>query len=236
MVPIPGGASTRASSKEPFTVAPFCLDRLEVSARQYLSCARDPARRCAPLTQVEKKVYVPGRRLPPGTQCNGASSGRLDHPANCVTWAEAVRFCEAAGKRLPTADEWEIAMLGPGGAPGYASAGNLCNADCASQGRRGVPGSPENLSTVRDGWPATAPVGAFPLDHGAFGNLDMIGNVSEWTADPDCTPRGACASTKRVVLGYSWFDDPHDFEPALRRDGGEPETVRRSFVGFRCAR
>jgi formylglycine-generating enzyme required for sulfatase activity len=64
----------------------------------------------------------------------------------------------------------------------------------------------------------------------------MIGNVSEWTEDTACPRDRPCDRPRRVVLGYSWFDDPGGLAAALRRDSGEPEQVRRSFVGFRCAR
>lgn len=241
MVLVTGGASTRALTKERFEVAPFCMDRHEVTVRQYLACAKDPARKCAPIPKEEQKKRIPGRQLPNGTQCNGAQPGRLNHPVNCVTFAEASHFCASLSKRLPTADEWELALLGPDGTgPIRVTEGNLCNADCAHWGRPGVVGVPANQSTVRDGFPTTAPVGSFPSDQGVSGALDMFGNVSEWIADAAPDNRWLCENVDpcvlRVVLGYSWWDDPGRFEGALRRDSGRPEQARRSFVGFRCAR
>ena len=42
-------------------------------------------------------------------------SGRLDAPANGLTFYDAWAYCGAAGGRLPTGDEWIAAAVGPEG-------------------------------------------------------------------------------------------------------------------------
>lgn len=240
MVVVLGGASTHATTGEPFRVAPFCLDRFEVTVRRYLACVQDPARQCPSLAgKHEEKIFSAGWSLPAGSQCNAGIPGRLEHPVNCVTWDEAVRFCASLQRRLPNANEWEIALIGPdSGRTATSVNANVCTADCAHRPRRGVAGivagtRPADDPTEPDGWPTTAPVGSFPFDRSPDGALDMLGNVREWTADAPCTSLPACRPEDRVALGDSWFDPPGPVSPNRRR--GWSRLARSSFLGFRCA-
>lgn len=94
----------------------------------------------------------------------------------------------------------------------------------------------------RDGYAHTAPVGSFPSN--PWGLYDMLGNVSQWTAD--CwhagyagAPTDGSAWTsgncgKRVFRGGSYADDPTDIRTA-ERDWGT--AVNRSDgLGFRVAK
>jgi formylglycine-generating enzyme required for sulfatase activity len=88
---------------------------------------------------------------------------------------------------------------------------DACGAECA----------PVSMYPASDGWPATAPRGAFPLGASPDGVLDLAGNVAEWDAD------GA-------VRGGSWADvDPSAVGSRASR-ALDPASALPT-VGFRCA-
>lgn len=79
------------------TVAPFCIDRTEVTVDAYQACVRDGA--CTPVARGDER-------------CNRPGTGRGDHPVNCVTWIQANNYCAFRQVRLPTEEEWEFAARG----------------------------------------------------------------------------------------------------------------------------
>ncbi len=174
------------------TVARFAVDAFEVDESRYHACVARAA--CPPLA----------RRGEPGL------------PQTEVTAAEAARFCEAEGGRLPTEAELAFAAAGPGG--------------------RRYPWGPTGFVCRRAAWGlvtgpcaigATGPeiVGAHPAGKSPEGVHDLSGNVAEWTQ-----PDGQTA----VVLGGSY----RDVEAAALRTwsrGRQDIRERSPSVGFRCA-
>ncbi|MFT3767182.1 MAG: SUMF1/EgtB/PvdO family nonheme iron enzyme [Minicystis sp.] len=192
------------------TVAPFDLDKTEVTVAAYAKCVA--AGKCtAPDT---------------GMLCNWKKPGREAHPINCIDWEQAAAYCKFASKRLPTEAEWEFAARGADGRKypwkeGPLAAQVCWNGDGNDQGRGNRQG--------------TCPVASYPAGASPFGALDMLGNVWEWTASPYCPyPRQDCESDKRVIRGGAW----NNLDPAYVRApdrAKEPVRSRPDNVGVRCA-
>jgi len=112
--------------------------------------------------------------LDPRCNWSGMRGAYETHPINCVDWYTAQAFCIWDGGRLPTEGEWEFAARGMDGHPWPWGAieGDVANA-CVSHPSRGVPRSRTCVEEE-----ATFSRGASP-----FGVWNMVGGVSEWTAD-----------------------------------------------------
>lgn len=105
--------------------------------------------------------------------------GRDKHPVVHVTAADAEAFAVWAGKQLPSEREWERAARGSLEDSEYAWGDELYPAG-RSMANIWQGSFPHHNSRL-DGYERTSPVGCFPAN--AFGLVDMIGNVWEWTCD-----------------------------------------------------
>jgi sulfatase modifying factor 1 len=182
-------------------LAPYCLDRTEVTAAAYSACVE--GRRCTPA----------GTDSP---NCTFGRSRRLDHPINCVDFAQAERFCAARGARLPNEAEWEFAARGGAAALRYPWG------DESPHGR-----------ACWNGEPHTCQVGRFPA--GAFGLFDLSGNVWEWTSDfYGPYPWPPPTSPSRVYRGGSWSRRFEKWMHTRLRNRAAP-WHSGSHLGFRCA-
>ena len=93
-----------------------------------------------------------------------------------------------------------------------------------------------------DGYERSAPVGSY--DPNPWGLHDMIGNVSEWTADwyaedyyhnsPKRNPIGPFSGKYKVLRGGSWHNGPLGVRSAYRRNS-QP-AYRYDHFGYRCAK
>jgi formylglycine-generating enzyme required for sulfatase activity len=207
MLEIPGGdfwagnAGTEEASPRFLTkLAPFCLDKTEVTTARYRTC-------------VEKGACTSAKR--PTHSCNYGREGRGEHPINCVDWEQAAKFCEAEGARLPTEIEWEFAARGGAEQRAY------------SWGKEAPDG--------RTCWKhlGTCKVGEFAP--GAFGLLDMTGNVWEWTSSWYWAyPWPPLTGHAKSYRGGSWSRRFEKWlDPTLRNRSAPHENG--SHLGFRCA-
>lgn len=240
MVVVPGGKFQMGSPKEEtghdndeqlheVSVSSFAISRTEVTQGEFAA--------------------VMGTRPFERSECSPAGIG-ADLPALCVTWEEAVEYCnrlsamenltpayaieggevrwnrEADGYRLPTEAEWEYGARAGTTAP-YLT------------------GSTEE-DLARGAWYSansnrrTHPVGQ--REPNPWGLYDVLGNVWEWVWDrygdyetsPRRDPRGPDGGVDRVIRGGSWYDDPLNARVA-HRHWVEPSSRGRS-LGFRLAR
>jgi formylglycine-generating enzyme required for sulfatase activity len=229
MVRVPEGPflrGSRAHEGEPdehpqqsVTLSAFLIDRTEVTVARYRACVTDGA--CSP----------------PATDrwCNLASSGREDHPVNCVTWGQAEAYCRWAGARLPTEAEWEKAARGTEGDPfPWGPTKDTCVVAVRFDDKLGH----------ACGKFGTWPVGSKPFGKSPYGALDMAGNVWEWVADwyaPDAyasgddrDPKGPQTGKYRVLRGGGWGKDGAGALRSSRRFRFSGDQ-RTPGIGFRCA-
>ena len=136
-----------------------------------------------------------------------------DHPVVCVSWNDAVEFCQWLSKeegktyRLPTEAEWEYSCRA--GSKGRWSFGDD-EGELWDYARVG--GNSQNHA-----WPVAG------LKANAWGLYDMHGNVEQWCQDlfdpnyyktsPPKDPPGPAAGDERVARGGFWLWDDAWWQP-----------------------
>jgi formylglycine-generating enzyme required for sulfatase activity len=191
----------------------------------------------------------------------GSSPSRFrgdDLPVECVSWYDAVEYCNkrsqreglaaaysiygtnvtwnknANGYRLPTEAEWEYACRAGTITP-FSTGNNITTSQANYNGN--YPYNGNTKGTYRE---KTTPVGSFVPN--AWGLYDMQGNVSEWCWDwyghyargAQTDPMGARSLPFRVHRGGAWNDVARRLRSACRFSSIPDSRVY--YVGFRLAR
>ena len=156
--------------------------------------------------------------------------GLMQHPVVHVAFEDALAYADWAGKRLPSADEWEIAARG-----GLVDQDYAWGSEKTPEGRwlaNVWQGPFPWVNQETDGWFWTSPVGSFPAN--GYGLVDVCGNVWEWTSTPYAVPEGE--QERRVIKGGSFLcadNYCHRFRPSALM--GQTLDTATCHMGFRCA-
>jgi formylglycine-generating enzyme required for sulfatase activity len=178
------------------------------------------------------------------TSCGAASTwtpaagAQENLPINCITWQEAYAFCIWDGGFLPSEAEWQYAAAGgareleyPWGATDPGTMNQYAIYNCT------YPNSSTDCTTAA----SIAPVGSAPLGAGAWGQLDLAGDLWQWSLDwyaayvspcADCA--AASGGSSRIQRGGSFREATSNLRSTYR-NANNP-TLRNDFQGVRCAR
>ena len=222
MVLVPAGEFTMGSPEgdpdekpaHKVLIDAFYMDKYEVTVKQYAVFLQESGGdRPAEWNTMNKTV-------------------NQSRPVMGVDWADAVRYCKWAGKRLPTEAEWEKAARGTDGR--LYPWGN-------------DPPTPLHANHGKKEWnnhEALAPVGKLEDGKSPYGIYDMAGNVWEWVSDwydndyykssPSQNPTGPPTGDHKVIRGGSWGSGEKDLR-STDRDNHLP-LFRGLGTGFRCAK
>lgn len=167
-----------------------------------------------PVTNAQYKAFVDatGHKPPASWERGRIPGGKEKHPVVEVSWEDAMDFCDWAGVRLPSEQEWEKAARGADG--------------------RTYPWGEEQptaeLCNFSNQVGSTTAVGAYPEGASPYGLLDMAGNVEEW-----CAEWYDGEKDKRVCRG-GHFADSVQYTNCSKRWQGSPR-IGKPNTGFRVA-
>ncbi len=208
---VPAGAFLFGEKNQSDQTGPFYIDETEVSNQNY-------ARFCA------EKHYAP----PPGFKADQPTL-----PVVNITIADARAFSAWAGKRLPTAKEWEKAARGKDGRV-YPWG------EIKDPRRANVADNPGLKAH------ALLPVDALPESASPCGALNMVGNAWEMV-------EGSILPSPQAVKNFAGLSPPATAtEPWITTRGGSyqtpldpglswdfqsiPERLKSDDIGFRCVK
>jgi hypothetical protein len=155
-------------------------------------------------------------------------------PQAYVSGPQALAACRASGKRLCQPVEWRAAC---GGREGLAYPYGTTRVEGACHDKGAAPMLVYHGDSLKRGWgPAelndsrlnqlantVAVTGAYPKCVNDYGLFDMVGNLHEWSADPNGTFQG----------GY-WLDTSQHGDGCAYRTIAHPFDYHDYSIGFRC--
>lgn len=189
MIEVKGGAftmgSTYSEDNNPLhevTVGDFSISKYEITNYQFACFLK--ANENQPVKSNEPLYYECNWGIEQGKPVRGYES----HPAIYITWYGAQAYCEWAGGRLPTEEEWEYAARGGL----YGNRDNLFSGGMELDSLGWYAGNSEGKPH---------PIGTkLPNELGIH---DMSGNVWEWCSDVNLKDGKPYA----VVRGGTWFNE-----------------------------
>jgi sulfatase modifying factor 1 len=176
---------------------------------------------------------------PPFDAWTNAAGSQENLPINCVNSYEAYAFCIWDGGFLPSEAESEYAAAGgsqqleyPWGTAAPGTGNQYAILGCYYPTGSGVCTGVVNI----------APVGTASLGAGLWGQLDLAGELLEWTldwyaayVDPCIDCANLTAASTRVDRGEACYQSTLLLLPPYRLYDGIP-AARSGTIGFRCAR
>jgi formylglycine-generating enzyme required for sulfatase activity len=230
-----GPAHRRSTPQSTVVVSTFLIDRFEVTVEHWRACQA---------TGVCRKGAGPTYQ----------DFDAPRQPITGVSWFDAVAYCKAQGKRLPTEAEWEKAARGSDGRmfPWGDEPATCARAVFQDANGRSCGIKQRSVRHANTGRPD--PVGSRPPDPN--GTFDLAGNAWEWVNDwfsptwkacgaacEGVDPQGPCGGaltcpgrTQRVVRGGSWYWPGDQMATWFRRPHIPANAPEFHHFGFRCAR
>lgn len=165
-----------------------------------------------PVTNADYERFVADTGHPPPRHWTSGAPPLVlrDHPVVYVTWHDATEYASWAGKRLPTAREWEKAARGPDG-------------DTYPWGNEPTPAK---CNSRESGVRSTTSVDRYHSGVSGYGVYDLCGNVWEWTSSESQAGR-------YQLKGGAWTSPLLRTAPAAFNDADA--TMLDDDTGFRCA-
>jgi formylglycine-generating enzyme required for sulfatase activity len=207
-----------AKGAERVAVSSFSLDKEPVTRREFATFVKNHPewRRSRITTQRADKGYLADWK----GDLDAGSSLDLERPVTSISRNAAAAYCKSAGKRLPTAGEWE-----------YVAAASDHRRDALRD--KGFIAKLVGLYTKRSATPA--PIGSAPAN--AYGVRDMHELIWELTTDPMRETHAAHSAHMFCVSAAMGASDPSNYPAFMRyavRSGLNDRTTLRT-LGFRCA-
>ncbi len=221
------------------TLDAFEITRNEVSRKDYYECM--VAGEC---TTPESTAM--------GNECSIDQYGKNDlldpYPVNCIDWYQAEDYCQWIGASLCTEAQWEKAARGAADAretPWGGPADTIACDHAHIYWEDYLSGNPKECAPGGQAGPRSQDYPMW-LGGSSYGVQNMLGNVTEWTADwmdtgyysssPPANPPGPSTGTDRVARGHSYLDQPLGGGLRLSaRPYFNPDDAF-STVGTRCCR
>jgi formylglycine-generating enzyme required for sulfatase activity len=200
-----GDNSLKDCPERVFETAGFLIDRYEVSNLKYRDFV-EATSATLPRNWVEK--------LEDGMYREGIPPGKENHPVTTISYHDAAAYAAWAGKRLPTAAEWEVAARGPESLK-YPW-GDEYLAGRANDENAGLGG--------------TSAVDSFSEGKSSFGCLNLSGNVEEWTMTEFSR---TTQRDERIIKGGAYLDSSFAILPAMWKPIRAAVDGHDS-IGFRC--
>ncbi len=210
--------------------AGFYMDRNPVTNRNFAKFVEETNYLTLPERSEGAPIWISGEwRLIPGINWRNPMGQTLpddfdDHPVTQIAHEDALAYCEWAGRRLPTEQEWE-----------QAARGGLANVK--------FPWG-DTISRVQANYSTEATTAIMSYQANGYGLYDMAGNVWEWTSSwYDAYPGNHQGSPHfgeqyRVVRGGAWMYDGSHCMVSYRNANDPTHTYPtvgfRTVIDFQC--
>ena len=210
---VPEGKFLAGKDKFPVNLPAFYLALHPVTNDQYKKFVNETGHRPPNMANYGDPIWK-GKKFPPE---------KSDHPVVCVSWDDAIAYCEWAGLRLPTELEWQLAAQG-------------------MDGRLWPWGAEFDSTRCNVGIDRPTAVDSYPTGVSPFGVMDLVGNI--WQLTNDVYDNGSCRFV--IIRGGSYYDPTSSWWYVK----GGPQSLnmhqmlllispgfdRNATVGFRCVK